>query len=101
MELHASGVFENLNFCFVADDLDHLAFQLKVVFDEFGDSPLELDKALSDYRFAKIDEMLGVDTCSFNRVFGYFAQILIVENWLKLNKKQGLEIVENIVKEPT
>lgn len=74
---------------------------LKALFEEFGDSPLELAKALSAYRFAKIDEMLGIAPFSFDRITGYFAQLLIVENWLKLDQEKGKEIVETIVKEPT
>ena len=75
--------------------------ELKAIFEEFGDAPLQLNKALSDYRFAHIEAMLGVDTFSFDRILGYMAQLFIVENYEKLDRKKGIEIVDTIVKEAT
>lgn len=72
---------------------------LKVLFEEHGDAPMELHQALCDYRFQKIDSLLGVDIFTINRIVGYMAQLIIVEKWLELDRKKGEQIVESIVKE--
>lgn len=61
-------------------------------------SPFALYQALCEYRFEKIEKMVGLDVFSFKRVLGYLAQLIIVEKWLELDKKKGLEIVDKIVK---
>lgn len=72
---------------------------LKVLFEEHADDPLALHKALSEYRFEKLEEAYGVAVFSIDRILAYMAQLIIVERWLELDKKQGLEIVDQIVKE--
>jgi len=72
---------------------------LKPLFDEHSDSPVELYQALCEYRYAKIEELMGTYQFSVDRVLGYLAQLVIVERWLELDKKKGLEIVDKIVKE--
>lgn len=73
--------------------------ELKALFEEHYDHPLELNKALCEYRFAKINAMLGIDMFSFNRILGYAAQLVIIEDWMKLDKEKGAKIIEIIVKE--
>jgi hypothetical protein len=72
---------------------------LKPIFERFHNSPLELYKALSEWRFNKIEEILGFDIFSSDRVLGYFLQFIIVEKWLELDRKKGLEIVHSILKD--
>jgi hypothetical protein len=72
--------------------------ELKPIFEANQDSPLALQQALDSYRFEKINSLLGVDMFSINRILGYMAQLILVEEWLKLDKEKGLEIVENIAK---
>lgn len=72
---------------------------LKVLFEEHADDPLALHKALSEYRFGKLEEAYGVAVFSLDRILAYMAQLIIAERWLELDKKQGLEIVDQIVKE--
>ncbi len=72
---------------------------LKPLFEEYGDQPFDLYQALCVYRFEKINELIGIDLFSIDRILAYTAQLIIVEKWLELDKKKGLEIVDNIVKE--
>lgn len=71
---------------------------LKPILDENYNSPLALHKALNEYRFKKMDEMAGLDVFSFERILSYLASFFIVEKWMALDKEQGLQIVDNIIK---
>lgn len=71
---------------------------LKTILDENYASPLALHKALNEYRFKKLDEMSVWEVFSFDRILAYLASFFIVEKWMALDKEQGLQIVDNIVK---
>jgi hypothetical protein len=71
---------------------------LKDLFDAKKLNPLELQKALSEWRFDSIENMVGWHTFDVYRVLGYVVQLKICEKWLKLDKKKGLEIVEKVAK---
>jgi hypothetical protein len=73
---------------------------LKAVFDRYSNDPLGLRKALDEYRFNRIQDLVGlVDTFSFDRVLAYMAQLAIVQKWFELDKEKGIKIVDTIVKE--
>lgn len=74
--------------------------ELKVLFDQYGDDPLKLQKALDEYRFNYIDQLVDMsDAFSIERILAYMAQLIIIEKWFELDKKKGMEIVDLIVKE--
>ncbi len=72
---------------------------LKALFEEHYENPLEMHQALCEYRFQKIEEMYEIDFFSIGRILAYLAQLIIVEKWLELDKKKGLEVIDTIVKE--
>lgn len=72
---------------------------LKALFEEHYNAPLEIHQALCEYRFNKIEAMYGIDVFTISRILAYMAQLIIVEKWLELDKKKGLQVVEEIVKE--
>lgn len=73
---------------------------LTILFKEYYKSPLEFYKALCEYRFWKIDDMVPFDdTFSINRILAYLAQFVIVKKWLELDKQKGSQIVDNLIKE--
>ena len=74
---------------------------LKPILEENYSTPLALHKALTEYRFKKMDEMSGFDIFSFDRILAYLASFFLVEKWMSLNKEQGLQIVDNIIKGKT
>lgn len=73
--------------------------ELKALFEANADRPFDLHKAISEYRFQKVNEMIGIDFFSIDRLLAYLVQLAIVEKWLELDKKQGMEIVDTIVKD--
>lgn len=72
--------------------------ELKPLFNANQDSPLDLQMAIDRFRFSKIEDLLGVDMFSLDRILGYMAQLILVEDWLKLDKEKGQLIIQNIAK---
>lgn len=72
---------------------------LKVLFEQHKSDPLDLYQALCEYRFEKLNSWIEVEAFSIDRILGYLAQLVIVEKWMELDKKKGLDIVDQIVKE--
>lgn len=72
---------------------------LKTLFEIHHDDPLELHKALLIYRFNKVDDLIGVDLFSVERIQAYLVQQIMVDTWMELDQAKGKEIVDSIVKE--
>lgn len=72
---------------------------LKSLYYENKDEPMKLHWELENYRLEYIKNMEKRGTFSIDHILGYLAQIVIVENWLKLNHDHGMNVVENIMKE--
>lgn len=73
---------------------------LKGVFEKNYNDPIALQQALNEYRFNKVEQMIGlVDTFSINRILGYMVQLILVLRWQALDKEKGLKIFDNILKE--
>lgn len=75
--------------------------ELKTFFDRYADKPIELQKALLEYRFDKIGEKLGLELFSIDRILAYMAELIMVEHWQQMDKQKGLEIVDSMLKEPS
>ncbi|MCC5831418.1 MAG: DUF2764 family protein [Chlamydiales bacterium] len=73
--------------------------ELKPIFDEFGDSPLDLHKALNEYQFNQIVEIWGGEIFSLDRILNYMARLILVERWLELDVQKGIEVIDTIEKE--
>lgn len=71
---------------------------LKGLYETKKEDPLELQKALSEWQFEEIEHMVGDHPFDIQRVLGYVLQLSICEKWMKLDKKKGLELVEQIAK---
>lgn len=67
---------------------------------QYGDDPIALHRALYEYRFNKIEEILELNFFSIDRLLGYMIQLILVERWLHLDKQKGLEIVDSMLEEP-
>lgn len=72
---------------------------LKTILIDRYHTPLELHEALSEYRINKIEEMLEGELFSIDRILGYVLQLIIVEQWQELMTREGLKIVDAIVKD--
>lgn len=69
---------------------------LKPIFFEFIDSPLELHKALLAYSFNYIEALVANDHFSIDRILGFMARLLLVEKWLELDMNEGLAIIRKV-----
>ena len=73
--------------------------KLKPIFEEFGNHPIELQKKLDEFRFETIESYIDMaDGFSIERILAYFCQFLIVDQWRKLNKNEGLAILDTLFK---
>lgn len=73
--------------------------QLKHVFSENADRPLQLYEGLAKFRFNWIEERLTSDLFSMDRVLGYMIQLILVEMHQELDRETGTKIIEKMVKE--
>jgi hypothetical protein len=71
--------------------------EIKLLVETYTNDPLALHQALCEYRFKKIQEMLGVDLFSIERILGYMIRLIMVEKWQALCKKKGLEVANKIL----
>jgi hypothetical protein len=74
--------------------------EIKNLFERYCDRPIDLHKALLEYRFNKIEERLGYEPFSMDRVLAYIIELIMVETWQKMDKQKGLQMIDNILKEP-
>lgn len=72
--------------------------EVKSLIETYANDPLALYQALCEYRFNKIQEMVGVDVFSIDRILGYMIRLIMVEKWQALNKKKGLEVANTILR---
>lgn len=73
--------------------------EIKDLLWQHADNPLELHKALLEYRFKKLEENLALDYFSIERILSYEIELIMAERWLMLNKEKGKEIVDTLLKE--
>lgn len=70
---------------------------LKALFETRKHAPLDLYQALCEWRFEQIKEMIHWQSFSTARILSYVAQLEICEKWLELNKRKGLQLLEEII----
>jgi len=70
---------------------------VKILYDEYKDRPLDLYKAFLEYRFKIIEEMLGVEIFTLDRIIGFEAQLMLVEDWMVLDKEKGKKKLQTFV----
>lgn len=73
---------------------------LKPILSQYYNDPIALQKSLLEYRFAKIDEMVGIEFFSIERILVYMIKLILIENWQRLDKQKGEEIIDSMLKEP-
>ena len=65
----------------------------------YENEPMELQKALTEYRFEKIEELVNFDEFSIDRILAYMLQYIQVDKWQAYDKEQGKLIVDSLVKD--
>ena len=72
---------------------------LKALFEKYGDNPLALQRALDEYRFEKIENLVDMaDVFSIDRLLAYVIQFVLIENKFAVDKEKGIQIIEAIAK---
>lgn len=70
---------------------------LKLLYEAHQEAPLELQKALLQYRFRKISELTGLDLFNLDQVLTYVFQWILVEKWNALDQEKGKKIINSIL----
>lgn len=72
---------------------------LAFIFNEYSDSPIGLHKALCEFRFQKVADLMGNQPFSIDYILGYMIQLIIVERWENLDQEKGNSLVDLYIKE--
>ena len=64
---------------------------LKTLFVENSSDPKELNRAILEYRFNKIEEMEEAQDFGIDRVLAYVARFMLAESLAELDKEKGME----------
>jgi hypothetical protein len=64
---------------------------LKTLFVENSSDPNELNRAILEYRFRKIEEMEEAQDFGIDRVLAYIAKFLLAESLAELDREKGME----------
>jgi len=70
---------------------------VKELFLAHGHSPLELSQALYQYRFEAVQEMVGTEMFTEDRIFGYMVRLIMALNWQELDRPKGVKMVDAII----
>lgn len=70
---------------------------LKMLFEEHAKSPMDLFKAICEYRFHHIEEMLSIDVFSIDYILGYMVKLITIEKWQELDQQKGFEVIKKAV----
>lgn len=70
--------------------------ELKPIFEEFSNAPMELSKEIYTYQFNHIIELWGGEAFTLDRILNYMARLILVERWLELDVQKGMQIVDAI-----
>lgn len=62
------------------------------------EDPYEMHKELCVYRMNKVDQMTEGDLFSFDFILSYMTKLILVEKWFELDKAQGNQIMESIIR---
>lgn len=70
---------------------------LKILYESHKDDPLNLYKAFLEYRFRKIEALVGLQTFTIDRILAYMFQLILVEKWSSLDRKKGQQMINTIL----
>lgn len=73
--------------------------EIKTLFEQHYDDPIELQKSLLEYRFNKIEEKIGLELFTMDRVLAYMIKLILIERWQCMDKQKGKEIIDSMLKE--
>lgn len=71
--------------------------ELKTLYEKYSNSPLELHQALVTYRYRKLEEMIGLQVFTLDRLLVYYFQLVLAYQWMGLDKEKGKRLINTIV----
>jgi len=72
---------------------------LKRIWENKRNDPLELSEAVIEYRLKKMEEMTELALFSIDVILAYLVKLILVEQWNNLDEKQGKAVVDLFRKE--
>jgi hypothetical protein len=72
---------------------------LKSIHAAYGNRPLELHRALIDYRFHMIDTLVNHGPFAIDHILAYMIKLILAEKWQALDPAKGISTIEAYVKE--
>ena len=73
---------------------------VKPMIEELFKEPAALNKALFEYRFHKIDELVGLQVFTIDALLAYFIKFIMVEKWQEQDREKGIQLIKKIIQEP-
>lgn len=70
--------------------------KLKTIYKENVENPRKLNLAFLEYKFNKIMEFSEKEPFSINQILAFVANLMIIEDYNKLNVDEGKQLVENL-----
>ncbi|MCB1118838.1 MAG: DUF2764 family protein [Chlamydiia bacterium] len=70
---------------------------LKDIFERSLEEPLKLHQDLIKFRFYRLEEMYGLQFFSRGRLLCYLIQLMLVEKWMALDKREGINQIHQIL----
>jgi hypothetical protein len=65
----------------------------KNVLEKYYDNPIDQFRAISQYRFDRIEEMKGNNIFSIDSLLGHLVQLLIIERWQEAKQEESYKLV--------
>ncbi|MBA3602177.1 MAG: DUF2764 family protein [Parachlamydiaceae bacterium] len=78
-------------------ELPHGFEQLNSIFEKNYTAPIDLHKALCEFRFQKIADLIGDQVFTIDRILGYMVQLILVERWESLDQEKGNRLVDQYI----
>lgn len=71
--------------------------EVKTIFEKYSENPFELHQALVNFKFQKIEEMIGLQVFTLDRLLAYYFQLVLVHQWFLMSKEKGIKMINTIV----
>jgi hypothetical protein len=68
--------------------------EVKGIYEAYSSDPLQIYEALQGLRFRKIEEIIGLQVFTLERILGYRAQLRLIQ---PLDQDKGKEILHSMV----
>ncbi len=71
---------------------------IKAIYEEHKKDSYALYQAIMEWRYERVEKMVGIDQFSIDRILCYLIQLVSCIKWLELDEKKGLDMFDAIVR---